>query len=172
MNSTLILSKQGSKENMKMINIAKNIGTMMIALGMLFSALNANAHTGATGVVKQRMDAMSGMADAMKSMASVVKGKKAFDPAVFIDNGEVILWHSETLTTLFPEKSIQGDSEALPAIWQNWDDFVKINERTKSDAKKLVEMAQQGSKLRPLTKQFVKLSGGCKACHKGYRKKK
>lgn len=47
----------------------------MIALGMLFSALNANAHTGATGVVKQRMDAMSGMADAMKSMASVVKGK-------------------------------------------------------------------------------------------------
>lgn len=41
-----------------MINIAKNVGTMMIALGMLFSALNANAHTGATGVVKQRMDAM------------------------------------------------------------------------------------------------------------------
>jgi UDP-N-acetylenolpyruvoylglucosamine reductase len=55
---------------------------------------------------------------------------------------------------------------------ENWDDFVKINERTKSDAKKLVEMAQQGSKLRPLTKQFVKLSGGCKTCHKGYRKKK
>ncbi len=155
-----------------MNNTVKSLGTMMIALGLLFSVFHANAHSGVTEVVKQRMDAMSGMADAMKSMASVVKGKKAFDPAVFIDNGEVIVFHSDTLMALFPEQSIQGESEALPAIWQNWDDFVTINERTKNNAQELVNLAQQGLALRPLTKQFVKLSSGCKACHKDYRKKK
>jgi len=57
-------------------------------------------------------------------------------------------------------------------IWKQWDDFVNISEQTKKSAKELVKMAQEGSALRPLTKQFVKLSGGCKACHKSYRKKK
>jgi len=65
-----------------------------------------------------------------------------------------------------------GKSEALPTIWQQWDDFVSLGYRTKTDAEKLVKMARDGTELRPLTKQFVKLASDCKACHKDYRKKK
>ena len=154
-----------------MSNPANKIIVMMMFVGLL-SSPNASAHSGATGVVKQRMDAMSDMADAMKAMASVVKGKQEFDPVLFIQNGEVIVGHSDTLLGLFPEGLEQDMSEASPAIWQQWDDFVSISIRTKTDAEDLVQMAQEGGELRPLTKQFVKLSGGCKACHKAYRKKK
>ena len=127
---------------------------------------------GATGVVKQRMEAMSDMGDAMKAMASMVKGKQAFEPALFIQSGETIAEHSDMMPKLFPAGSMVGKSEALPTIWQQWDDFVSLGYRTKTDAEKLVKMARDGTELRPLTKQFVKLASDCKACHKDYRKKK
>lgn len=153
------------------INAIKKIVVMMMLLG-LGSSLNVSAHDGATGVVKQRMEAMSDMGDAMKAMASMVKGKQAFEPALFIQSGETIAKHSDMIPELFPAGSMEGKSEAVPAIWQQWDDFFSLGYRTKTDAEALVKMAQEGSELRPLTKQFVKLANDCKACHKDYRKKK
>ena len=153
------------------INLLKKVVVLIILLGP-GSSLNLSAHDGATGVVKQRMEAMSDMGDAMKAMASMVKGKQAFDPVIFIQSGETIIEHSEMMPELFPAGSMEGKSEALPSIWQKWDDFVSLGYRTKADAEELVQMAQDGAELRPLTKQFVKLASDCKACHKDYRKKK
>ena len=153
------------------INLLKKVVLLIILLGPC-SSLNLSAHDGATGVVKQRMEAMSDMGDAMKAMASMVKGKQAFEPALFIQSGETIAEHSDMMPKLFPAGSMVGKSEALPAIWQRWDDFVSLGDRTKTDAEKLVKMARDGTELRPLTKQFVKLASNCKACHKDYRKKK
>ena len=153
------------------INLLKKVVVLIVLLGP-GSSLNLSAHDGATGVVKQRMEAMSDMGDAMKAMASMVKGKQAFDPVIFIQSGETIIEHSEMMPELFPAGSMEGKSEALPSIWQKWDDFVSLGYRTKADAEELVQMAQDGAELRPLTKQFVKLASDCKACHKDYRKKK
>ena len=153
------------------INLLKKVVVLIMLFG-LFSSLNLSAHDGATGVVKQRMEAMSDMGEAMKAMASMVKGKQAFEPALFIQSGETILEHSDMTPKLFPAGSMVGKSEALPTIWQQWDNFVSLGYRTKTDAEKLVQMAQDGAELRPLTKQFVKLASDCKACHKDYRKKK
>ena len=47
------------------INAIKKTVAMMMLLG-LGSSLNVSAHDGATGVVKQRMEAMSDMGDAMR----------------------------------------------------------------------------------------------------------
>jgi cytochrome c556 len=155
-----------------MIYITKaTVATIMLLVG-LASVTNVIAHGGATGVIKQRMDAMSDMAGAMKKMAPVVKGKSAFNRVLFIESGKLIAGHSAMLPDLFPVGSIEGSSEALPAIWQQWDDFMSLSNRTKTNAEKLVNMAQDGAELRPLTKQFVKIAGDCKACHKNYRKKK
>ena len=155
-----------------MINIAKKITAIVMMLVALSGVPTVSAHEGATGVVKQRMGAMSDMADAMKAMALMVRGKQGFDPVLFIENGGIIVGHSDMIPSLFTQGLEQDMSEASPAIWQQWDDFVSISIRTKTDAEDLVQMAQEGGELRPLTKQFVKLSGGCKACHKAYRKKK
>jgi cytochrome c556 len=151
--------------------LKQTLAIVIITSGVL-SATNINAHSGSTGIVKQRMDAMSDMASAMKSMASAIKGREGFDRNLFVQSGEMIAGHSEMLPMLFPEGSIEGSSESLPAIWQQWDDFVSINTGMKANAEALVEMAQAGSELRPLTKQFAKLASDCKACHKDYRQKK
>ena len=130
------------------------------------------AHGGATGIVKDRMDAMSGMAKAMKQMAVVVRGKQEFSPQPFIDGGTVISKHSAMILEMFPEGSIKGSSEALPLIWRQWDEFSAINDQVGVSAGLLTAMALDNADKRALTKQFVAVSKGCKACHKDYRKKK
>ncbi len=155
-----------------MIHTIKQYMALALMLFGLASAASVSAHDGASGVVKTRMDAMSDMADAMKAMAKIVKGKQAYEPQLFIDSGETIVGHSAMLADLFPVGSKQGNSESKLLIWQQWDDFVTLAQRTKTTAQGLVDMAQQGSELRPLKKQFAKLGGSCKACHQDYRQKK
>ena len=155
-----------------MIHTMKHTIALALMLLGLASAASVSSHEGASGVIKTRMDAMSDMADAMKAMAKVVKGKQAYEPQLFIDSGATIAGHSAMLADLFPAGSKQGNSEATLLIWQQWDDFVTLAQRTETTAQALVDMAQQGSELRPLKKQFAKLGGSCKACHQDYRQKK
>ncbi|MDC9719869.1 MAG: cytochrome c [Gammaproteobacteria bacterium] len=155
-----------------MMNRIKQITYLALTLVGVLSFSYSSAHSGATGVVKQRMDAMSDMADAMKVMANVVKGKQAYDAQLFVAKGNIIANHSAMLVDLFPVGSIQASSESTLLIWQQWDDFVSLADSTKASADKMVLMAEEGTALRPMIKQFVKLGGGCKACHKDYRKKK
>ena len=160
------------EEMIMMIQFIKHNMALALMLFGLASAASVSAHDGASGVVKARMDAMSDMAAAMKAMAKVVKGKQAYEPQLFIDNGTTIVGHSAMLVDLFPAGSKQGKSESKLLIWQQWDDFANLAQRTKIAAQGLVDMAQQGSELRPLKKQFANLGGSCKACHQDYRQKK
>lgn len=84
----------------------------------------ALAHSGATGVVKSRMEAMKEMQTAVKAIAPMMSGTAAYDASVVQDAAETFGRHSgEALTASFPEGSIEPPSEALPAIWQDWDRF-------------------------------------------------
>ncbi len=84
----------------------------------------ALAHGGATGVVKKRMDSMKAMANAVKTVAAMVKGDTAYDADVVKAAAQSIRSHSgDALTRLFPEASTHEPSEALPKIWTDWDAF-------------------------------------------------
>ncbi|OMH31755.1 cytochrome c [Motiliproteus sp. MSK22-1] len=130
------------------------------------------AHGGATGVVKERMDAMSAMGDAMEIMGDMVKGKRPFESSAFLEGAKAVIDHSAKITVLFPEGSLSAKSEALPKLWTEWDQFVVMVKRTEKEADKLAALAENGSDSRALKKQFVKLGKSCKSCHTDYRKKK
>lgn len=84
----------------------------------------AFAHSGATGIVKQRMDAMSAMKDTVKSLTTIMRGEAPYDPSQVKEAAAVIKSHSaDSMTRLFPEGSIEGKSEARPEIWSNWEEF-------------------------------------------------
>ena len=84
----------------------------------------ALAHSGATGVVKSRMEAMKEMQAAVKIVAPMMSGSTAYDAAAVRSAAETFLRHSgEAMTTNFPEESVEPPSEALPTIWQEWDRF-------------------------------------------------
>lgn len=88
------------------------------------------AHGGATGIVKKRMDFMESMGDAMKEVTAMMRGKQIYDAARLRKLAGTIGDHGgEALTKLFPEGSLDKPTEALPAIWTDWERFSALANR-------------------------------------------
>ena len=92
---------------------------LLLAAGTGF----ALAHEGAKGVVKERMDMMKGQAKQMKLIGDMAKGKKKFDAAKAAAAAHDLGLTTKKIPELFPEGSNGHPSEALDAVWKDWDRF-------------------------------------------------
>lgn len=128
------------------------------------------AHGGATGVVKERMDMMKNVGDSMKQVGAMIKGQADFDSMIIAEHAGTISDAGPHIPKLFPHDSLHKPSEALPTIWEEWDQFSALSVKLTDEAKKLQETAQGGDK-RAITRQFAKLGKVCSGCHTDYRKK-
>ncbi|MEM7043411.1 MAG: cytochrome c [Pseudomonadota bacterium] len=142
----------------------------MIAVGAPASWVTA--HVGATGIVKERMDVMKGMAEAMKVMGAMVKGEAPFEPAVIADKAGYLAEHANRIPEMTPEGSNDHPSEALPAIWQSWDDYVADADELAIEGAKLVEIATNGADEAAMKAQYLKVGKTCGTCHDRFRKPK
>ncbi len=81
------------------------------ALVFLLAPVPALAHPGATGIVKQRKDAMMSLGDAMKALTSMIRGKQPYDAQCVKAYAGTIAGHGgESLTGQFPEGSLKHPS--------------------------------------------------------------
>ena len=69
---------------------------------------------------------------------------------------------------LFPEGSIVGDSEALPAIWENWDAFVAIVDTGVAAAESGIAAAEAGDAA-AYAAAIQTIGGTCGQCHQQFR---
>lgn len=82
------------------------------------------AHGGATGIVKERMDAMADMSDSMESLTAFMRGKVDYNATRVSELASSINEHAGShLLELFPEGTDGGVSEAKPSIWRQWGQF-------------------------------------------------
>ena len=130
------------------------------------------AHDGATGIVKQRMDMMSDVASSMKTLGQMIKGKNEYNPESAESAAIKIEKHSKHFHTLFPEGSTQDPSEALPAIWQDWEEFQKLLTIMENEASKLANIASTAKSAEEIKVQFSTLGKTCGMCHEKFRLKK
>lgn len=72
------------------------------------------------------------------------------------------------IPTLFPEGSIVGDTDALPAIWENWEAFTAIVETGKAAAEAGIAAAEAGDSA-GYTAALRTLMGTCGQCHQQFR---
>ncbi|KRA52941.1 c-type cytochrome [Devosia sp. Root635] len=79
-----------------------------------------------------------------------------------------VLTNYTHIPALFPEGSIVGDSEALPAIWENWDAFNAIIETGKTAAGEAIAAAEAGDATAYAT-ALRALGGTCGQCHQQFR---
>ena len=144
------------------------------ALTLTVSGLGsiAPAHDGAMGVAKERMDMMKGMADAMKAMGPMFKGEAPFDPEIIATSAGYLAKNARTIPDLTPEGSNALPSEALGAIWQDWDRYVDMSKQLADEGAKLVEISGNGHDLETVRAQFAKLGRTCGTCHDAFRKPK
>lgn len=129
------------------------------------------AHGGATGIVKERMELMMVIGKNMKGIAAMVKGEVAFDAKTVEKSAMVISDHAMKINGMFPKGSLDKPTEALPAIWEDWERFSKLSDNLVSEAKTLAEAAASGEK-RAVMVQFAKTGKVCSACHTDFRVKK
>ena len=131
---------------------------LSITLGAFCSGF-VLAHGDATGVVKERMDAMSDMGDKSKLVADMYKGKTDFDASAVVAAADAFVEHSAGMSDLFPDSKASrsgSDTEALPVIWDNWDEFSKKATQFATSSKVLQEVVASTSDQGELKKAFFK----------------
>ena len=149
--------------------------TLTLAILSVIIAGSVFAHSGAKGVVKQRMDAMADMGDKSKIVADMMKGKIEYTPAAIIDAADAFVMHGENMAEFFPdtkESRTGSKTEALPKIWDEWDDFSVMVTKFVERSKALQDFAANTEDKTELKKAFFKTTKSCSGCHKRFRVQK
>lgn len=119
--------------------------TGALALAASAVAAVAMAHSGASGIVLERMKGMTAMRDTVAELAPMMQGTVPYDAFIVSEGAAVIAGHAgEAMLSLFPEGSIEGVTYARPEIWSNWQDFAALAEEMKIYADALSEAAPNG----------------------------
>jgi len=75
----------------------------------------------------------------------------------------------ENLLNYFPENTKEGfNTEALPSIWENKDEFNALMQKSADDMKQLAAVIEDADDLRGTMQQYM--WSNCKACHSKFRK--
>lgn len=166
--------------------------TISLAATVTLLAGVAFAHSGATGVVKERMELMGVLDRAMKDLATLVRAPGEGDGERLVELAVTIREHAgAAITAKFPDGSINGPSDALPEIWDDWADFESRADRLHMLADALAEAAvtaetsptdplafpiaglqrltEEQAREAPPSVLVAHISANCSACHLEYR---
>jgi len=119
--------------------------TIVAAVLIAGTAVTAFAHSGATGIVKERMDAMLAMGKAVKTVAPMMRGETAYDAETVRDAARLFQQHAgESMTNLFPEGTGGMPSEAKDEVWTEWDRFAALASQLEEYSEGLERAADNG----------------------------
>ena len=125
------------------------------------------AHTGVKNpAVQARMHGMTMISDNVKVLGTMAKGQVDFDAASARAAAQAIADHAAQSVDLFVPNETDPKSEALPAIWENFDDFT-----TKAEALQTLDadLAASVASLDDVRTAMPSIGATCKACHSKYR---
>jgi cytochrome c556 len=141
-------------------------------LCFLFAVMLASpvpAHDGATGIIKERMDAMKALGALTKTMADKIKGNRNLSSLA--QDAREIAAVADRIPGWFPPGSTQAPTEAAPAIWTSFADFQAKSSALKAEADSLAALASTGDPA-AISTQFRAVAASCKSCHESFRVKK
>lgn len=138
---------------------------MGLAVAIVPSVLDA--HSGASGIVMERMEAMALNNDAFETIKAMMTGEIPYDANQVKTHARSIADSSgEAITMLFPGGSLNEPTQALPAIWEDWETFSSLAQELQNRAIALEVEADNG----PAPQVFEELSATCDSCHLKFRK--
>ena len=101
--------------------------TLALTTSLAALATSAIAHSGATGMLLERMNGMLAMGDATKAINPMMRGLQDYDAAHTTAYADVLRAHSgEAMLALFPEGMNAAPSVAKDEIWTNWAEFENL----------------------------------------------
>jgi cytochrome c556 len=137
-------------------------------MGSFTSNLVASEST--QGAIELRESIMTTYKWYLQPMSAMAKGDMPFDAALFSSRAEALSIATQLdVTEGFPKDSAE-DTEALPKIWENWDDFKSKFQSLQKEAAELQRVTASGDEA-AMKAQFGKTAKACGSCHKAYREK-
>lgn len=137
----------------------------LLFISLLSIPTTALAHTGATGIVKERMDHFKESKASIKVLKQALKEQDF--KTITKEATAINLW-ARKLTTLFPEGSNAHPSEALDLIWQEFDRFEEKAKEQITASRKLINAGNDENEKASIS-AFKELATTCKSCHNKYR---
>ena len=135
---------------------------------MLCIASFAFAEQSVEDIIKKRQSILSNNYKVAKKVNSLALSED-FDEAK-----ELMLQMSENykiLLNLFPENTQDGfDTEALPSIWENKNEFDSLMTKASNDMLQLASVIEDAADIESTLGKFM--WGNCKACHNKFREDK
>ena len=139
---------------------------LIILVSLTISSV-AFAHSGVKDKnVKERMMLMKEMAGNTKIIGQMLKGKISFDTIQVKLALERLSALSLETPKVFTINATDPKSEAMPNIWDEFDEFTKLS---KDLAETSIVLANSVATIEDLRPALKKVSSGCKACHSRYR---
>jgi len=139
---------------------------MRILVSLLLITLTGAVYADGEAEFKYRQGIFRSVGGHMTSMAAILRGQVHVENLALHANAMKDV--SRIVPTVFPEGSGVGESEALPAIWEEPDDFRAALDKFVTAADGMAAAAESGdpSKLGPAIQA---LGGSCKNCHDNFR---
>jgi cytochrome c556 len=135
-----------------------------------YAAVPVSAEDLAAAVKERRHLMKDVVKPANKRGDDMVRGKIPFDAAKAAKAMNDIQGVPDKYVKLFPKGTEQGaiaDSEALPEIWEDFDDFKAIAMKLKDASATAGAAAEQGEEA--FAAAFRDMNKVCKQCHESYR---
>ena len=146
-----------------------------LALALSFLGGAVMSHQGATGIVLERMEAMTSLSDAMKVIVPMARGAAPFDADALALAANNVAEIGAQMPKQFPEGSGGHPSMAAPAVWEDRAGFDRqagfLTERAArlAEVAALVEDVQTEVDGDSVASLVQDIGGTCAACHRGYR---
>ena len=136
-------------------------------LATLVAVNIARAETSAENQIKYRQAVMGSMAAHIEVLSMMAFNKIAPND-FYQSHADALASATAELEFLFPEGSGQGETEALPAIWENPDDFNTARLNAEQAFAALRDAVASGDS-KAVVGAFAAAGKSCKGCHEDYR---
>jgi len=140
----------------------KKLAIITVAIAM--SGATIHAHSVENPSVQKRMDVMKEIKGAMGVLGGMAKGAIAFDATAAGAAQNTLVEQSGMVAATFEANETDPKSEALPAIWENWDTFVEMAEDLTFAAEGL-----DASSLDGVRSGLGNIGASCGACHAAFK---
>lgn len=127
----------------------------------------ASAEPAAENAIKYRHAVMESMAGHIEAL-SLMAFNKVEPNEFYQSHANALANGTAELKFLFPEGSGQGETHALPAIWENPDDFNAARLKAEQAFATLRDSVASGDS-KAIMSAFAAAGKSCKGCHEKYR---
>jgi cytochrome c556 len=135
---------------------------------MTLGGATALASDAIDDAIKYRKGVFSAVKWHFGTMGEVVKGNQDYNAEDFARRAEIVAQLSKIALEGFVAGSYEGDTDALPAIEQNWDKFEGGMHKFTETAEALAVAAQSGD-LAQIRPAFGEVGKTCKGCHDNFK---